>query len=127
MRGRAHQSRRLVEAVAAAAAAVNGALRFCFEPLQHVQEVTPVTAALAPAQVHEKHICEQLRSEGSSATHHMVQSALASAAEALPPPAVRVPRGIRHTQQRGSGRLQFGQAIGRVEDAEADDEAAAQR
>ncbi len=54
----------------------------------------------------------------------MVQSALASAAEALPPPAVSVPRGIKQTQQRGSGRLQFGQAIGRVEDAEADEEAA---
>jgi hypothetical protein len=55
----------------------------------------------------------------------MVQSALGSTAEALPPPAVGVPKGIRHTQQRGSGRLQFGQAIGRVEDAEADKEAAA--
>ena len=55
----------------------------------------------------------------------MVQSALASAAEALPPPAVSVPSGIKQTQQRGRGRLQFGQAIGRVEDAEADEDAAA--
>ena len=58
------------------------------------------------------------------ATHHMVQSALGSTVDAPPPPAVGVPRGSRHTQQRGSGRLQFGQAIGRVEDAEADKEAA---
>jgi hypothetical protein len=60
------------------------------------------------------------------ATHHMVQSALASAAEALPPPAVRVPRGIKQTQQRGSGRLQFGHAIGRADDVDADEDAAAE-
>jgi hypothetical protein len=37
-----------------------------------------------------------------------------------------VPSGSRHTLQRGSGRLQFGQAIGRVEGADADEEAASQ-
>jgi hypothetical protein len=46
--GQAHQRGRLVEAVTGASAAVNGALRFCFEPLHHVQQVPTVAAALAP-------------------------------------------------------------------------------
>jgi hypothetical protein len=56
----------------------------------------------------------------------MVQSEQASTADALPPPAVSVPRGIRHTQQRGSGRLQLGHAIGRADEADEDDDAGIQ-
>jgi hypothetical protein len=48
--GQAHQRGGLVEAVTGAIAAVYRALRFCFEPLHHVQQVAAVTAALAPSE-----------------------------------------------------------------------------
>ncbi len=124
MRARqAHQRSRFVEAVAGAGATVNGALRFCFEPLHHVQQVPTVSAALAPLKGnYGSHTKPPMHRR--SRTYHIAQSALASTAEALPPPAVSEPRDSRQTLHRGSGRLQFGQAIGRVEGAEADEEAA---